>query len=167
MGAVTIKNNGQRLKLTAVKVHEDGSDITAYSNFVGGSAISLPLTITSDYTLYVEDGSKTLTITQEDGTAYPVQRVEVQTGLTQVVSIVPDFLTVLADFEAIKGPVSGALKSGVAIGSAGITLTVCTGTPEAAVTAPVGSLALRTDGSTSTTLYVKTSGTGNTGWTAK
>jgi hypothetical protein len=41
------------------------------------------------------------------------------------------------------------------------------GTPEGAVTAPVGSLFLRTDGSTSTTLYVKTSGTGNTGWTAK
>lgn len=41
------------------------------------------------------------------------------------------------------------------------------GTPEAAVAAPVGSLFLRTDGSTSTTLYVKTTGTGNTGWTAK
>ena len=41
------------------------------------------------------------------------------------------------------------------------------GTPESAVTAPIGTLYLRTDGSTSTTLYVKTSGTGNTGWTAK
>lgn len=42
-----------------------------------------------------------------------------------------------------------------------------TGSPENVVTASVGSLYLRTDGSTSTTLYVKTSGTGNTGWTAK
>lgn len=42
-----------------------------------------------------------------------------------------------------------------------------TGSPESVVTANVGSLYLRTDGSTSTTLYVKTSGTGNTGWTAK
>lgn len=41
------------------------------------------------------------------------------------------------------------------------------GTPEGAVTAPVGSVHLRTDGSTSTTLYIKTSGSGNTGWTAK
>ena len=41
------------------------------------------------------------------------------------------------------------------------------GTPEGVVTAVVGSLFTRTDGSTSTTLYVKTSGTGNTGWTAK
>lgn len=49
----------------------------------------------------------------------------------------------------------------------GIIMATGAGTPEGAVTAPVGSLFLRTDGSTSTTLYVKTSGTGNTGWTAK
>jgi len=42
-----------------------------------------------------------------------------------------------------------------------------TGTPEAAVTAPIGSLYLRTDGGAGTTLYVKESGTGNTGWVAK
>lgn len=41
------------------------------------------------------------------------------------------------------------------------------GSPESVVTAPVGSIWLRTDGSTSTTLYVKTSGSSNTGWTAK
>lgn len=42
-----------------------------------------------------------------------------------------------------------------------------TGAPESVVTAPVGSLWIRTDGGTSTTLYVKESGTGNTGWVAK
>lgn len=41
------------------------------------------------------------------------------------------------------------------------------GSPEGVVTAPRGALALRIDGGASTTLYVKTSGTGNTGWTAK
>ena len=41
------------------------------------------------------------------------------------------------------------------------------GTPEGVVTAGVGSLFLRNDGGATTTLYVKTSGTGNTGWTAK
>lgn len=40
-------------------------------------------------------------------------------------------------------------------------------TPESVITAPIGSLAINTAGGTSTTLYVKTSGTGNTGWTAK
>jgi len=41
------------------------------------------------------------------------------------------------------------------------------GSPEGAVSAPVGSLWTRTDGGTSTTLYVKESGSGNTGWVAK
>jgi hypothetical protein len=41
------------------------------------------------------------------------------------------------------------------------------GTPQGAVEAPVGSLYLRQDGGTNTTLYVKESGTGNTGWVAK
>lgn len=53
------------------------------------------------------------------------------------------------------------------LGNGGPLITICTGTPEGAVTAPVGSLALRTDGGVSTTLYVKQSGTGNTGWIAK
>jgi hypothetical protein len=50
---------------------------------------------------------------------------------------------------------------------AGIDIRVGAGTPEAAVSAPVGSLFLRTDGAASTTLYIKETGTGNTGWVAK
>lgn len=41
------------------------------------------------------------------------------------------------------------------------------GSPEGAVNAPVGSMWLRTDGGAGTTLYVKQSGTGNTGWAGK
>lgn len=41
-----------------------------------------------------------------------------------------------------------------------------TGSPEAAVTAGVGSVYHRTDGAGDTTIYTKTSGTTNTGWTA-
>ena len=41
------------------------------------------------------------------------------------------------------------------------------GSPEGVLTANVGSLYTRTDGGASTTLYVKESGTGNTGWVAK
>jgi hypothetical protein len=41
------------------------------------------------------------------------------------------------------------------------------GSPEGARAAPAGSLYLRTDGGTSTSLYVKTSGSGTTGWTGK
>lgn len=41
------------------------------------------------------------------------------------------------------------------------------GVPNGVVTAPVGSLYLNTTGGAGTTLYVKESGTGNTGWVAK
>lgn len=41
------------------------------------------------------------------------------------------------------------------------------GSPEGVVTGLVGSIFLRTDGGANTTLYVKESGTGNTGWVAK
>lgn len=54
---------------------------------------------------------------------------------------------------------------GIVIGTAKIISGA--GTPEGVVTAPVGSLFLRTDGGSTTTLYVKTIGAGNTGWTAK
>lgn len=49
----------------------------------------------------------------------------------------------------------------------GITWTSGSGSPEGVVTAPVGSLYSRSDGGVLTSLYVKTSGSGNTGWTAK
>jgi hypothetical protein len=41
------------------------------------------------------------------------------------------------------------------------------GSPETVVTAPVGTMFLRTDGGALTTLYVKESGAGNTSWIAK
>lgn len=41
-----------------------------------------------------------------------------------------------------------------------------TGTPEGAVTGSVGQLFRRTNGGTGTTLYIKESGAGNTGWVA-
>lgn len=45
---------------------------------------------------------------------------------------------------------------------------ICSGSPNGAITAPIGSLAVRIDGGATSTLYVKESGTGtNTGWVAK
>lgn len=51
--------------------------------------------------------------------------------------------------------------------SSTVSISSGSGSPESVVTAPIGSLFLRTDGGASTTLYVKTTGSGNTGWTAK
>lgn len=53
------------------------------------------------------------------------------------------------------------------LGSQTVMLGRGAGDPEGVVTAPVGSLFLRTDGGAGTTLYVKESGSGNTGWVAK
>jgi hypothetical protein len=47
------------------------------------------------------------------------------------------------------------------------TIKVIEGSGQPSVSAPVGSIYLRTDGGTGTTLYVKESGTGATGWVAK
>lgn len=41
-----------------------------------------------------------------------------------------------------------------------------TGSPESSITAPIGSIYRRLDGSAGTTIYIKESGTGNTGWVA-
>lgn len=41
------------------------------------------------------------------------------------------------------------------------------GSPEGVVTAPVGAIRTRLDGGAGSTLYVKESGTGSTGWVAK
>jgi hypothetical protein len=56
---------------------------------------------------------------------------------------------------------------GIEFGSGGPKHLAGTGTPEGAVTAPIGSLFSRSDGGAVTSLYVKESGSGNTGWVAK
>ena len=48
-----------------------------------------------------------------------------------------------------------------------VNITPLTGTPEGNLVGLVGDLALRTDGGANTTLYVKESGTGSSGWAAK
>jgi len=57
--------------------------------------------------------------------------------------------------------------SGASAGANVIYIKYGAGDPENVVTANIGSLYLRTDGGANTTLYVKESGTGNTGWIAK
>ncbi|MFC3772567.1 glycosyl hydrolase family 28-related protein [Paenibacillus sp. GCM10012303] len=67
-----------------------------------------------------------------------------------------------------EGAAEGFLQAaGVLLGEGQIGIRYGTGSPEGIVSAPVGSLYLRADGVPGATLYVKESGTGNTGWTAK
>lgn len=52
------------------------------------------------------------------------------------------------------------------IGSTARTVVTGAGSPEGVITASIGALYMRNDGGSGTTLYSKTSGTGNTGWSA-
>ncbi|WP_405154779.1 hypothetical protein [Paenibacillus sp. FSL K6-0108] len=61
----------------------------------------------------------------------------------------------------------GAVASIAAVKAASDKIKYGTGSPEGIVSSPVGTIYLRSDGGASTTLYVKQSGTGNTGWVAK
>lgn len=56
---------------------------------------------------------------------------------------------------------------GYILGNGSITWSSGFGSPESAVTAPIGSIYSRRDGGAGTSFYVKESGTGNTGWVAK
>lgn len=60
----------------------------------------------------------------------------------------------IRQLEALVRQLQGAIQRGA-------------GTPEGNVVAPVGTAFLRTDGGAGTTLYVKESGTGSTGWVGK
>ena len=62
---------------------------------------------------------------------------------------------------------AATFANAVSVSGTAATWTSGTGSPESVKTAPVGSLYTRTDGGASTTLYVKESGAGNTGWIAK
>jgi len=73
---------------------------------------------------------------------------------------------------AIFGPVKGSgggssRNASYHTTETGVNWSSGSGSPEGVLTAPIGSLYTRTDGGASTTLYVKESGTGNTGWIAK
>jgi hypothetical protein len=83
----------------------------------------------------------------------------------------PAFKRVGTDFQVVNAGTTAALN--VAAPDADLTFIEDrfrrkgAGTPEAAVTAPIGAVYHRTDGGAGTSFYVKESGTGNTGWVAK
>lgn len=72
----------------------------------------------------------------------------------------------LADDSAYANLQAATISANTSLLFGGVSVRAGSGSPESAVTANVGSLFMRTDGGASTTLYVKESGTGNTGWKA-
>ena len=53
------------------------------------------------------------------------------------------------------------------VGGVSLFISSGSGSPESVVTAPVGSIYMRTDGGAGTSIYIKETGAGNTGWVAK
>lgn len=121
----------------------------------GTSKFSNDITLAADKFLYFgsdyirTNGARLMTITSFNGI------------------YIPDAVGVGVTPSAYKFEVSGTAKISGVLTLGSITVTTGTGTPEGAVTAVVGSLFIRTDGGTTTTFYVKETGTGNTGWVAK
>ncbi len=73
-----------------------------------------------------------------------------------------------ADQAAVrKGDIEAVIEQAVTAALAKAGIIEGTGSPEGFVTAKVGTIYRRLDGSPGSTLYVKESGAGNTGWTAK
>jgi hypothetical protein len=62
---------------------------------------------------------------------------------------------------------NGSFERGLGTATPALVDAIGAGSPEGVVTGAVGSVYHRTDGGANTSLYVKESGTGNTGWVAK
>jgi hypothetical protein len=114
-------------------------------------------------------------IATSETNAAPKKRIEIQ-PFGNIEFFQNDGTTKHSEFIAASGNLNLLLgnlvigTSGKGIdfsGNGGVLWRCGEGTPEGAVTAPVGSLFTRTDGGLLSTLYVKESGTGNTGWVNK
>jgi hypothetical protein len=102
-------------------------------------------------------------IWDDQGTKTQVNGLQIDSGVTLTDGVI--------DGNDLRNNLTAAVSmsgtfTGTAIGlNPGYTL--ATGSPETVVTAPIGTQYRRTDGGAATSLYVKESGTGNTGWVAK
>ena len=125
-----------------------------------------------------DDGSS-ITVIDEDGNVYAnyltVDSITTDGGIIYV----EGDMTLSSALEASTLTTTGVAQVGSLYSSGEITtesatinfydikLYVGSGSPNGVKTADIGSLYLRTDGGANTTLYVKESGAGNTGWVAK
>jgi hypothetical protein len=87
-------------------------------------------------------------------------------GVNAVVAVTPTGSTTRSDVATFSST-GLSLTGAISPSGSSVTWTAGSGSPEGVVTAVVGSLYSRTDGGAGTALYVKESGSGNTGWAAK
>jgi len=152
-----------------------GGTVTLDSGVPAGQIVSLVLAMPLDRTTnYQNSGDFLAADVNEDfdkiyigavqnenegGRSLRLQGVEPTVAMT--LPLKADRSNKLLSFDSNGLPVAVTSSTALALIYSG------TNTPEGAVTATVGSLFLRTNGGAGSTLYVKESGSGNTGWVGK
>ena len=144
------------------------SAITDFSEAVDDRVNGL-LVAGSNVTLTYNDTSNTMTIAASGDVVGPASSANNNlvafNGTTG--KLIKDGGVAASSLAPLASPTfTGTVTAPALTFTAGPTLSTGSGSPESIVTAPIGSLYTRTDGTPHATLYVKTSGTGNTGWSA-
>jgi hypothetical protein len=144
-------------------VINSASNLVAKDRFAGDGTRAMWAVDPADTvgTESVMSGTTHITRVSIDGTTAP-QDLLIQTKTEVNPGIDNTYSLGLTLFRWTKG-----FMRELILGTVGTTLFSEAGTPEGNKTANVGSMYLRTDGGAGTTLYIKETGSGNTGWAAK
>jgi hypothetical protein len=101
------------------------------------------------------------------GAGFDFLRVDKASGVTIDPTLAGNVFTEVARFLATGFRVTGDITATQSFTLGTVKWFSGAGSPNGVITAPIGSLYTRTDGGAGSTLYVKESGSGNTGWVAK
>ncbi len=156
---------GSTLQLNYMEItvnHDPNADVDALANgmFAIGGAFDGQFALNPNFRVVQN------TLIGLSGEGYSVTLGGTNGGLIGIESVIIPNVPSTYDIGSPSAPFRNIYANSIGL-PGGVTWTQGTGSPEGVVTAPIGSLYSNLSGGASTTLYVKTSGAGNTGWTAK
>lgn len=131
---------------------------------ISGNTFGTPsLVVDDDFTLYKSGSSLRAGQALVFDGDHPIYQQDIAAGTSFVHRVKPT-ATVNDRYQLTA---DGTITRGLGSVAATIKFLAGAGTPEGAITAGIGSIYQRTDGGAATSMYVKESGVGNTGWVAK
>lgn len=166
---ITITDNGGGNTIV-VGVETNGLDFEKLQQIATASFVGRTAALTGDVEELTATQATALLViatTLLKGVVQLATSAEAVTGTDVAKAITPSTLTSRLQSPAHIGSTTANQGTFTQLNMSGTKWLSGAGTPEAAVTAVIGSLFTRTDGGASSTLYVKESGAGNTGWVAK